>query len=86
MSVSRLDEQPFAYVIRKDGSVSISHEGRSVMIVSGDAAARLTRKLLGANPQEVQLALAKITGNFKRGNERVAMSHGRNHRRGANSD
>ena len=77
MPVSRLDEQPFAYVIRKDGSVAISHEGRSAMVVSGDAAARLTRKLLGANPHEVQLALAKITGNFKRGNERTAMSHGR---------
>ena len=85
MSVSRWDEQPFAYVIRKDGSISISHDGRSVMVVSGDAAARLAKKLLDGNLLAVQLVLAKITGNFKRGNERVAMGHGRKQGRGANS-
>ena len=85
MPANRLDEQPFAYFIRKDGGVSISHEGRSVMVVSGDAAARLAKKLLDGNLLAVQLVLAKITGNFKRGNERVAMGHGRKQGRGANS-
>ena len=85
MPANRLAEQPFAYFIRKDGGVSISHEGRSVMVVSGDAATRLAKKLLDGNPLAVQLVLAKITGNFKRGNERVAMGHGRKQGRGADS-
>ena len=75
-----LDSQPFSYVVRKDGTVAISHEGRTVMVVAGPDAQKLLRKLLGAPEATVQMALAKITGNFKRGNERAASSHTRNAR------
>ena len=78
MCALRLSEQPFTYTVRKDGSIDISHEGRSVMVVTGAYAARLTRKLAGASVEEVKMALAKITGNFKRGNERIAANHLRN--------
>lgn len=74
----RLSDQPFTYTVRKDGSVDISHQSRSVMVVTGVDAARLARKLAGASAEEVQMALAKITGNFKRGNERIAANHLRN--------
>ncbi len=75
---ARLDEQPFAYTERKDGSVAVMHGGRTVSVIAGKDAARLLAKLSNASPQDVQLALAKITGNFKRGNERAAGSHSRN--------
>jgi hypothetical protein len=39
-------------------------------VVTGARAAKLTSELPTMNPEEKQLALAKATGNFKRGNER----------------
>ena len=78
MRAMRLNDQPFTYAVRKDGSLDISHDSKSVMVVTGADAARLTRKLAGASAEQVQMALAKITGNFKRGNERIAANHLRN--------
>lgn len=75
---ARLDESPFAWQQRKDGSVAVSHGGRVVSVIAGREAERLAAKLATASEQDVQLALAKITGNFKRGNERTAGSHTRN--------
>ncbi|MDX2219078.1 MAG: hypothetical protein SF172_08655 [Burkholderiales bacterium] len=75
---ARLDEEPFGYQVRKDGSVAVSHGGRVVSVIAGREAERLIAKLSKANAQDVQLALAKITGNFRRGNERAAGNHSRN--------
>jgi hypothetical protein len=76
--MSRLEEQPFTYTVRKDGTVAVTHEGRQVILVGGKDAAKLLAKLEGADAQAVQLALAKVTGNFKRGNEKLAAGHQRN--------
>lgn len=65
---------PFAYRVTQDGRILISWRGRLVTTVAGAAAAKLRARLAGAGPQDVQLALAKATGNFKRGNERRAGS------------
>ncbi len=61
---------PFAYRLAQDGRVLISWRGKLVVTVAGPAAAKLRARLDGADPEAVQLALAKATGNFKRGNER----------------
>jgi len=66
----RLDAEPFAYVVTKDGQVRISYEGRLVSTLAGEQADQLGRRLERADPAQVQLLLAKATGNFKRGNER----------------
>lgn len=66
----RLDEQPFAYRAGKDGQLFISWHGRTVVTVRGDDARRLLARLANLDEAGVQLALAKVTGNFKRGNER----------------
>lgn len=73
-----LDTQPFTYSIRKDGTVAVSYQGRQITIVGGKDAVRLKARLAGASAEAVQLALAKITGNFKHGNERQAATHPRN--------
>ncbi len=72
MSAAADGAAPFAYRITQDGRVLISWRGRLVTTVAGDAAAKLRARLDGADPRSVQLALAKATGNFKRGNERRA--------------
>jgi hypothetical protein len=66
----RLEVEPFGYVITKAGLIRISYEGRVVATVAGDQADRLALRLANAEPAQVQLLLAKITGNFKHGNER----------------
>ncbi len=61
---------PFTYRLAQDGRVLISWRGKLVVTIAGAAAAKLRARLEGAGAQAVQLALAKATGNFKRGNER----------------
>lgn len=65
-----LEAEPFGWSQHQDGKVFITYEGRQVMILRGDAAKRLVLRLEDADARAVQLALAKVTGNFKRGNEK----------------
>lgn len=67
---NRLSEEPFDYRVFKDNKVEIYWEHRPVMLLKGAPAVALQRKLHGADDKAVQLILAKVTGNFKRGNER----------------
>ena len=60
----------FRHHASKDGKVFISWDGKPVMALKGPEASRLLRRLDGLDEEQAQLALAKITGNFKRGNER----------------
>lgn len=67
-----LDEQPFDYRVYKDGKLEITWNGRPVVMYKGKKSEELIRKLDGADENGVQLILAKATGNFKRGNERIS--------------
>lgn len=69
-SRGQLAAAPFTYRVTKDGDVRIAHEGKVVAVLAGKPAARLAAALATAEPAQVQLALAKATGNCKRGNER----------------
>ncbi len=60
----------FDYQIKKDQRIFISWQGRHVMILKGKKANQLAQKLESASKDEAELILAKITGNFKRGNEK----------------
>ena len=70
---NRLGEEPFTYQITKKGTVMISYEGRQIKMVKGAEAERLIVRIMEVEDDltEVQLLLAKITGNFKRGNEKL---------------
>ncbi|MFE7064862.1 hypothetical protein ABN702_21035 [Bacillus haimaensis] len=70
---NRLSEEPFTYQITKKGIVFIHYEGKQIKIVKDKEAERLIAKIqeVEDNMTEVQLLLAKITGNFKRGNEKL---------------
>lgn len=67
---NRLDEEPFEYKISKDSKVFIYWYGKQVTILKGKDSERFLVKIQGADPKEKQLLMAKITGNFKRGNEK----------------
>ena len=65
----KLTERPFTHQSTRD-KVLISWQGRVVKTLAGDEAARVRQELAALDDDGVQLLLAKLTGNFKRGNER----------------
>jgi hypothetical protein len=69
----------FDYQVRGNGSVLIRHHGRLATTLRGEAAARFLADAEAGDPQEL---MARVTGNYRRGNERVARDHPRNRRRG----
>lgn len=70
---NRLSEEPFDYQITKKGTVVIYYEGKQIKNIKDREAERLIAriKVVEDNITAVQLLLAKITGNFKRGNEKI---------------
>ncbi|WP_152360344.1 hypothetical protein [Microlunatus speluncae] len=66
-----LEDNPFDFRVTKDGRVLISRGGRQVTVVAGPAADKLISKL-GQSDDEDQQLLARITGNYRRGNEKPA--------------
>ena len=55
--------------------VRITHNGVHASTLRGDAATRFLTDVETDDPQEL---MARITGNYKRGNERAAKNHPRN--------
>lgn len=66
----RFAEDVFGHVVTKDGRVLVSWRGRTVTTVTGKSAARLIDRLAAADRRQIQLLLARATGQFKIGNER----------------
>lgn len=60
----------FRYRTTKHGDVFIDHHGRHVVTLRGAAAERFLARVAGVDDEAAQMAMAKVTGNFKRGNER----------------
>ncbi|WLD94317.1 hypothetical protein [Alkalihalobacillus sp. AL-G] len=68
---NRLDEEVFTYRVSKNNTVFIDWNGKQAKMLKGKEADKLLKKIDQANSEkDVQLLLAKVTGNFKRGNER----------------
>jgi len=67
---NRFDEDIFAYRANKEGKVFISWYGKQVKILRGKAAEKFLTQVQAVDRREAQLIMAKVTGNFKRGNER----------------
>lgn len=70
----------FTFLVEKNGSVVIHHRGRLAATLRGQAAAEFVGDLDGANPDLQQRLMARLTGNYKHGNERTAADHPRNRR------
>jgi hypothetical protein len=62
----------FTWTRRKNGDVVITHQGRPAGTVRGTAADKLITSLAGADESAQQHTLARATGNYKRGNERLS--------------
>jgi hypothetical protein len=64
--------EQFSYRTTKDRKVLIYWQGRRVVVLKGARADKLIAGLPRKDPEEQQLTLARATGNFKRGNERLS--------------
>ena len=60
----------FSWRSTRDGLVFIAWRGREVTTLKGTAAARFMARVEKVDAAEAQLEMARVTGNFKRGNER----------------
>ncbi len=70
----------FTYQQRANGDVVILHRGRAATTLRGARALEFLADV-GGPPGDQEL-MARVTGNYKRGNERLAAQHPRN--RGGN--
>jgi len=67
-----LDEDVFTYRITKDKKVFISWYGKQVMTLSGRNAENFISKIEKVEGKQAQLIMAKVTGHFKHGNEKMS--------------
>jgi adenine/guanine phosphoribosyltransferase-like PRPP-binding protein len=65
----RLGEQPFTIRVTRD-KVLVSFRGRQVATLVGPQAEAVRAAAAAGDEAQVQLLVARATGNFKRGNER----------------
>jgi hypothetical protein len=70
----------FSYRVRKTGDVEILHHGRLAATLRGHDAADFRQQAGDEASPDAQQLMARITGNYKRGNERQASAHPRNRR------
>lgn len=66
-----LEDLPFSFHRYKNGGVSVFYKNKEVTILKGAAAEKFVSRVKGASEMDAQLAMAKITGHFKHGNERM---------------
>ncbi len=67
---NRLKENPFDYKVTKANKIIIYYENRQIMMLSEKDSIRLQKRMNNKSEFDIQLELAKVTGNFKHGNER----------------
>jgi hypothetical protein len=65
-----MDEGRFSYRVMKGGRVFVRWNGRQVSVLKGVLAQKLIGELPRLDSEREQLALAQVTGNYKRDNER----------------
>ena len=59
----------------RGGDVVITHQGKTATTLRGAKAAAFLQDVEHDDPQEL---MARLTGNYRRGNERQARNHPRN--------
>ena len=68
---NKFEEKIFSYRKAKDNKVFIYWNNKQVMILKSTKAQKFIKNMESLDDREKQLVMAKITGNFRRGNERT---------------
>lgn len=61
------DPSGFSFTARKNGEVAITHHGRHAAVLRGAKAQQFLDRV---EIEDEQKLMARVTGNYKRGNER----------------
>lgn len=72
------DDLGFTFARSKSGDVKIFHHVRLATTLRGAKAARFLEDMQDLDLSAQQQEMARLTGNYKRGNERQAKAHPRN--------
>ncbi|MDQ3155114.1 MAG: hypothetical protein M3Q98_00055 [Actinomycetota bacterium] len=67
----------FEYV-RRGEDIVIFHHGKKATVLRGDRVTQFDKDIKHIDPQKL---MARLTGDYKRGNERTAKNHPRNQQR-----
>lgn len=70
----------FTYRTRKNTDVEILHHGRLASTLRGRRAEDFLAEVSSGSEEDAQQLMARLTGNYKHGNERRAGQHPRNRR------
>jgi hypothetical protein len=73
-------ELGFTFRVRRNGDVEILQHGRLASTLRGAVAADFKQGVADEGSAAAQQLMARVTGNYKRGNERKAGEHPRNRR------
>lgn len=71
------DDLGFTYLATKKGDVLISRDGKRIVILAGKEAAKFLSGIDTLSFDEQQQRMARVTGNYKRGNEKLAKNKAR---------
>ena len=74
------DDLGFTFRVSKQGGVTVHRQGGLAATLRGREAQELLQKIERLDPAARQRLMARVTGNYKRGNERTAGFHPRNRR------
>ena len=78
MDPKRDGDLGFSFRTTKGGDVTILRSRAVVTVLRDEAARHFLAEMSSASFSHQQQAMARSTGNYKRGNERVAANHPRN--------
>ena len=70
----------FTYKLKKNRDLEILHRGRLASTLRGNEAEDFLAEVEAGSEHDAQQLMARITGNYKHGNERLASQHPRNRR------
>jgi hypothetical protein len=74
------DDLGFSWQQRREGEVRLLHHGRLAATLRDREAADFLAEVESGDERTAQQLMARLTGNYKRGNERLAAVHPRNRR------
>ena len=68
----------FSHRVSKNGDVLIEHHGKLATTMRGSKAVTFLAKMDKATFEQQQQLMARVTGNYKRGNERLSKNNLKN--------
>ncbi|MCP4694571.1 MAG: hypothetical protein GY859_41460 [Desulfobacterales bacterium] len=78
MKATYSEDLEFTYRAYKNGEVLIKRNGRLAAALRGAKARDFSEEIKAVSFADQQQYMARITGNYKRGNEKLARNHPRN--------